>query len=245
MTRLDIAAGKSPMIEINLLPGAGKKESDAPQDRRLRRDRRRRHRPFRDKFLIGAVVAVVAGIGAGASACSTRSRPRARRTLTERQERALRDSTRYANFLKDRYRAEATRDTLLRQVQRHPQPRRGSLRLAARARRGEPRASAVHVAHAARRSPARRRAATTSSSRRRRRRTRRPPPRRRTSRRSASDTAIPQGRHRCVRVWPHGRHPGGHAIHERSRSVAVPHERAAREVRARASSREKKSRSSS
>ena len=37
-------------------------------------------------------------------------------TLNERREVALRDSTRYANFLKDRYKVEAVRDTLLRQV---------------------------------------------------------------------------------------------------------------------------------
>jgi len=37
-------------------------------------------------------------------------------TLDARQEQSIRDSTRYANFLKDRYKSEAVRDTLLRQV---------------------------------------------------------------------------------------------------------------------------------
>jgi Tfp pilus assembly protein PilN len=37
-------------------------------------------------------------------------------SLTERRDTALRDSTRYAKFLKERYRAEAVRDSLLRQV---------------------------------------------------------------------------------------------------------------------------------
>ena len=36
--------------------------------------------------------------------------------LTERQDKAVRDSARYANFLMDRRHAEAVRDTLLRQV---------------------------------------------------------------------------------------------------------------------------------
>ena len=36
--------------------------------------------------------------------------------LTAHQDTAVRDSTRYANFLKERYRAQAVRDTLLRQV---------------------------------------------------------------------------------------------------------------------------------
>src|SRR5262249_24418933 len=36
--------------------------------------------------------------------------------LEARREKSLADSTRYANFLKDRYKSEAIRDTLLRQV---------------------------------------------------------------------------------------------------------------------------------
>jgi Tfp pilus assembly protein PilN len=37
-------------------------------------------------------------------------------SLVERRDQAVHDSTRYANFLKERYHSEAVRDTLLRQV---------------------------------------------------------------------------------------------------------------------------------
>ncbi|MDB4874721.1 MAG: hypothetical protein JWM41_1167 [Gemmatimonadetes bacterium] len=101
------------MIEINLLPGAGRKKSSrqsvdfgalvAGMSGRMR-----------DKFMIAAVVGVVVGVGATAGLYYTQDRQEA--ALEVRKDKAVRDSARYANFLRDRYHAEAVRDTLLRQV---------------------------------------------------------------------------------------------------------------------------------
>jgi len=102
------------MIEINLIPGSGKKKASRRQAVDLGAAMAGMSGKFRDRFLIGASVAVVIAIGAGAYMYfSQHTRDQ---TLTERRDNALADSTRYANFLKDRYRSESTRDSLLRQV---------------------------------------------------------------------------------------------------------------------------------
>ena len=69
---------------------------------------------FKDRFLIGAASAVVLSLGAVGYLYTTQNAKTA--DLEARRDRSVRDSTRYANFLKDRYHAEAVRDTLLRQV---------------------------------------------------------------------------------------------------------------------------------
>jgi Tfp pilus assembly protein PilN len=69
---------------------------------------------LRDKFLIGTVAASIIALAAVGVLYTTQTAKEAE--LTERRDVALRDSARYATFLKDRYRAEATRDSLLRQV---------------------------------------------------------------------------------------------------------------------------------
>jgi len=102
------------MIEINLLPSAGKKKATRRKSVDFSAIAAGASGKFRDKFLIGSVIAVVAGIGTGAGLYAQQM-PR-ESELTERKDRAVRDSTRYATFLKDRYRAEAVRDTLLREV---------------------------------------------------------------------------------------------------------------------------------
>lgn len=103
------------MIEINLLPGAGKKKSarggpsvdfsalTAVASGRLR-----------DKFMIGAVLAVI--IGAGAVGGLYLSQQQQESALGDRRAHSLADSARYANFLRDRFHAQSVRDTLLRQV---------------------------------------------------------------------------------------------------------------------------------
>jgi Tfp pilus assembly protein PilN len=102
------------MIEINLLPGAGKKKAASRQAVNLGALTAGFTGRLGDKFMIGAIVTlVVAGAAIGLLYTTQAAKET---TLTERQERALRDSTRYANFLKERYRAEAARDSLLRQV---------------------------------------------------------------------------------------------------------------------------------
>jgi Tfp pilus assembly protein PilN len=102
------------MIEINLLPSAGKKKKTTRKSVDLGAIAAGASSRFRDKFLIGTVLAVVGGAATGAGLYTQQMARESE--LTERKDRAVRDSTRYATFLKDRYRAEAIRDTLLREV---------------------------------------------------------------------------------------------------------------------------------
>lgn len=102
------------MIEINLLPSVGKKKATRRKSVDFSAIAAGASGKFRDKFLIGSVIAVVAGIGTGAGLYTQQMARESE--LAERKDRAVRDSTRYATFLKDRYRAEAVRDTLLREV---------------------------------------------------------------------------------------------------------------------------------
>jgi Tfp pilus assembly protein PilN len=103
------------MIEINLNPNAGKKKKAA----------RRQAVDFgaltggisgrlRDKFLIGTVFIVIAAGGAAGFLYTSQTARAA--DLSDRKDRAVKDSTRYAIFLKDRNRAQSVRDTLLREV---------------------------------------------------------------------------------------------------------------------------------
>src|SRR5581483_8211903 len=110
--RLGAAEGR--MIEINLLPGAGKKKAARRQAVDLSAMTAGMSGRLRDKFLIAAIVGVVLGVGSVAYLYTSQGAKDAE--LQAREDRAVRDSTRYANFLKDRFHAEAVRDTLLRQV---------------------------------------------------------------------------------------------------------------------------------
>ncbi|MDB4900619.1 MAG: hypothetical protein JWN53_2427 [Gemmatimonadetes bacterium] len=104
------------MIEINLLPGAGRKKSRGGGMPKLDigamlatvRDR------VRQPWLIGAVVAVaLVGLAAG----SLYAKQQARETkITEQLTKAVADSTRYASVLRERDKAEAKRDTVLRSL---------------------------------------------------------------------------------------------------------------------------------
>ena len=102
------------MIEINLLPGAGRKKAASRQSVDFGTIAAGVSGRLRDKFMIAAVASVV--VSAGVVGALYTMQGRQEETLAEHRVKALADSTRYANFLKDRYRAEATRDTLLRQV---------------------------------------------------------------------------------------------------------------------------------
>ena len=105
------------MIHVNLSPGSAKKKKAA---RKQAVDLGSLTTGFslsgrlRDKFMIGSIAAVVLGFGAVGFLYTTQNAEAS--SLAERRDRAIADSTRYANFLKDRYHAEAVRDTLLRQV---------------------------------------------------------------------------------------------------------------------------------
>jgi Tfp pilus assembly protein PilN len=102
------------MIEINLLPGARRKKAAANQPIDFKALASGMSGKFRDKWLIGSMAAVVLGVAA--SGYLYWSQARLADSLEARGVKAVADSTRYANFLKDRYRSEAIRDTLLRQV---------------------------------------------------------------------------------------------------------------------------------
>jgi Tfp pilus assembly protein PilN len=102
------------MIEINLLPGARRKKSSTREPIQWGALGGKMSGAFKDKFLIAAIVGFVLGAGGGGFLYF--SQQHRETELASRKDKAVRDSTRYANFLKDRYKSEAVRDTLLRQV---------------------------------------------------------------------------------------------------------------------------------
>lgn len=102
------------MIEINLLPGAGKKKASGRQAIDLGALTSGLSGRFKNKFAIAAVVCVA--LGAGSVGYMYVSQNAKAAELDGRRDQLVRDSTRYANFLRDRYHAESVRDTLLREV---------------------------------------------------------------------------------------------------------------------------------
>ena len=101
------------MIKVNLRPGSNKKAPARRSSIKLG------SMPsslaiLKDKFLVVAVVGAAVGVGGTAFLYTTQTARAA--GLEARLDQAIVDSTRYANFLKDRYKSEAIRDTLLRQV---------------------------------------------------------------------------------------------------------------------------------
>jgi Tfp pilus assembly protein PilN len=102
------------MIEINLNPHVGRKKSTRSKSVDFGALAGGVTGKLRDKFLIGTVVAVIAAGGAAGFLYTSQTARAA--DLTDRKDRAVKDSIRYANFLKDRHRAQSVRDTLLREV---------------------------------------------------------------------------------------------------------------------------------
>ena len=107
------------MIGINLLPGTGTKARRSGGGRSLPRldiaasiaSLRQR---IRDPWLISAVGATVVAVAAVGLLYTTQTRREA--TLQEAEQKAVQDSTRYASVLRERERAEAKRDTVLRSL---------------------------------------------------------------------------------------------------------------------------------
>lgn len=102
------------MIEINLLPGARKKTrshgpsfniGDVFSDLQSR---------VRDPWMISAVAGVVVGLVAIGVMWTWQSRRES--SLTEREQKAVQDSTRYASVIAERAKAEAQRDSVQRQI---------------------------------------------------------------------------------------------------------------------------------
>lgn len=102
------------MIEINLLPGARRKKAAVNQPIDFKALAANLSGRVRDRFLVGSIAAVIVGVGAAGYLYWSQTQKEAE--LNARKEKATADSTRYANFLRDRYATEAIRDTLLRQV---------------------------------------------------------------------------------------------------------------------------------
>jgi Tfp pilus assembly protein PilN len=104
------------MIEINLLPGSGKKKSRGGGGPKLDigamvanlRER------IRQPWLIAAVVTTVVALALVGLLFTTQTARETR--VTEALQKAVQDSTRYASVLKEREMAEAKRDTVLRSL---------------------------------------------------------------------------------------------------------------------------------
>lgn len=102
------------MIEINLLPGAGKKKAAKRQAMDFGAVTAGVTGRLKDKFMIAAVASLAVALAAvGVLYTAQMARES---SLSDRRDKALQDSTRYATVLKERYRAESVRDSLLRQV---------------------------------------------------------------------------------------------------------------------------------
>ncbi|MGQ0648608.1 MAG: PilN domain-containing protein [Gemmatimonadaceae bacterium] len=101
------------MIQINLLPGAAKK-SKSGSGLSLRALSAGVASKIKDPYLLSAVATVLIAVGSVASMHFTQISTADE--LAMRETAALRDSTRYAMVLKERRRAEAKRDSVLKQL---------------------------------------------------------------------------------------------------------------------------------
>ena len=101
------------MIEINLLPGSGKKtRSDGFNLKAFAGQAGSR---IKDPFMIAAAVSILAATGSiGYLHMSQTAKAD---DLTERERRAVQDSTRYVAVLRERNRALAQRDSVQRQLE--------------------------------------------------------------------------------------------------------------------------------
>lgn len=102
------------MIEINLLPGATKKSRGRGTGFSLKSIAAGVTSKIRDPYMIVAVVGVLIAIAAVGSMHLTQAQTGS--ALTEREATALRDSARFAVVLAERRKAEAKRDSVMRQL---------------------------------------------------------------------------------------------------------------------------------
>jgi Tfp pilus assembly protein PilN len=101
------------MIEINLLPGAGRKTRKAAgANLNLSATFGSLRNRVRDPWMIAAIACCVIGVGASTVLYTTQTARAA--SLDESLQKAVQDSTRYASVLHEREKAEAKRDTVLR-----------------------------------------------------------------------------------------------------------------------------------
>jgi Tfp pilus assembly protein PilN len=101
------------MIEINLLPGSGKKTRGTGFS--LTAIASKAGSRVKDPFMIAAAVSIIGAVGAVGSLHVAQT-ARADE-LTERERKAVQDSTRFVAVLRERNRAEAQRDSVQRQLE--------------------------------------------------------------------------------------------------------------------------------
>jgi len=102
------------MIEINLLPGARKKSKRTGPSFNFAEAFRDLGSRVRDPWLIAAASGITVGIAAIVVMWVFQSRREA--SLTEREQKAVQDSTRYASVIAERSKSEAQRDSVQRQI---------------------------------------------------------------------------------------------------------------------------------
>ena len=103
------------MIEINLLPGAGRKNKrGGTRSFDMAATMTSMREKVRDPWLLGAIGATTIALLVVAFLFLRQSSRQAR--VDEAMQKAVQDSTRYASVLKERERAEAKRDTVLRSL---------------------------------------------------------------------------------------------------------------------------------
>lgn len=102
------------MIEINLLPGARKKTRSRGPSFNIPDVLKDLQSRVRDPWMITAVAGVVLGLVAIGAMWTLQSRRES--SLTEREQKAVQDSTRYASVIAERAKAEAQRDSVQRQI---------------------------------------------------------------------------------------------------------------------------------
>lgn len=102
------------MIEINLLPGARKKTRSRGPSFNIPDVLKDLQSRVRDPWMISAVAGVALGLVAIGAMWTLQSRRES--SLTEREQKAVQDSTRYASVIAERAKAEAQRDSVQRQI---------------------------------------------------------------------------------------------------------------------------------
>ncbi|MEK7240590.1 MAG: PilN domain-containing protein [Gemmatimonadota bacterium] len=102
------------MIEINLLPGARKKARRRGPSLNIGDAFRDLAQRVRDPWLISAVAGVAAGLAAIGFMWVWQGQRAS--NLTEREQKSVQDSTRYAAVIAERVTAEAQRDSVRRQI---------------------------------------------------------------------------------------------------------------------------------
>jgi Tfp pilus assembly protein PilN len=104
------------MIEINLIPGSGKKakKSGGGVKLNLGASLESLRNKVRDPWMLGAIGCSVLAVGVTAILYTTQTARQSR--LDDELEKAVQDSTRYSTVLRERETVEAKRDTVLRSL---------------------------------------------------------------------------------------------------------------------------------